>query len=85
MHLCIGSLEEGVRRAVRHDGEREAGLLEKLLHVCGHVEGGRLEVLRDEALQRRRVGRENGEGEDPPCGGDEAGGKGLHRSGSEYF
>ena len=62
---------------MRHDGEREAGLLEELLQVRGHVEGGRLEVLGDGALQRRRVGRENGEGEDPPCGGDEAGGKGL--------
>ena len=77
VHLRVGALEEGVRRPVRDDGEPEAGLLEELLQVGGHVEGGRLEVLRDEALQRRRVGRENGQGEDPPRARHEAGGKGL--------
>ena len=41
------------------------------------MKGGRLKVLRNEALQRRRVRREDGESEDPPGGGDEARGEGL--------
>ena len=41
------------------------------------MKGGRLKVLRDEALQRGGVRREDGEGEDPPGGGDEARGEGL--------
>ena len=41
------------------------------------MKGGRLKVLRDEALQRGGVRREDGEGEDPPGRGDEARGEGL--------
>lgn len=62
---------------MRGDGQFEVGLLEKFLQVGGNVEGGRLKVLRNEALQDCRVGREDGQGKDPPRGGDEAGGKGL--------
>ena len=77
VRLAVGTREEGLRRPRPEDGEPELGLVEELLQVGGHVEGRRLEVLGDEALQRRRVGGEDGERKDPPGAGNQAGGKGL--------
>ena len=81
VRLAVGAREERVRRPRPVDREPELGLVEEFLQVGGHVEGRRLEVLGDEALQRRRVGGEDGEREDPPGAGHQAGGKGLRAGG----